>query len=90
MIYQLLIAVDQLLNVPFYSKYDKETYGSGFGMADKTISARCYRLSNRSKFWSIMRKAVDFMFLWQSKSHCEYAYRDELKRKQLPPIYSKD
>lgn len=77
---QPLIAFDQLLNTLVWAE------GEGFGTADETISARCWRLREKNWRWSLARKTVDALFFWQ-ENHCKSAYESELKRRHLPPEY---
>ena len=64
-IWQLFVAIDQLLNVV------------ALGMADETFSARCFRLDGTSRFWSMARRVVDGIFFFEKK-HCWQAYRNEV------------
>lgn len=77
---QPLIAFDQLLNTLVWAE------GEGFGKADETISARCWRLRKKNWRWSVARNTVDKLFFWQ-KDHCKSAYESELQRRHLPPEY---
>lgn len=74
---QFLIAFDQMLNTLIPIGRD------GFGYADETLSARAWRLRDRSKLY----KVIDAIFFWES-SHCLVSYESEKKRKQLPVEYS--
>ena len=56
------------------------------GYADETISARSWRLKDKSKFWGTLRKVVDTLF-WFDKDHCRTSYESEMYRKQLPAEY---
>lgn len=76
MLKQLNIALDQLLNVFIYIP------GDGFGYVDETISARAWRLRDRSRAFRI----IDMIFFW-SPDHCMNSYLSELKRRQLPKEY---
>jgi len=71
---QVLIAIDQLTNTVFG------------GMADETISARCWRLRHK-RGWGIMRRLVDALFFWE-RDHCYQSYLHEFERRQLPSEYS--
>lgn len=73
---QTLVAVDQVLNTLLWLK------GDGFGYADETLSARAWRLRERSSAW----KVIDAMFFWQD-GHCEKAYYSEVIRKHYPKGY---
>lgn len=69
--FQILIAIDQLINTLFG------------GMADETLSARAYRLElERGRSWA--RKLIDGI-LWFDKDHCKESYESEILRRQLPP-----
>jgi hypothetical protein len=73
---QTLIALDQVVNTLF------SFGGDGYGYADETISARAWRLREKSRadVW------IDRLFFWQT-GHCETAYRNELLQKHLPKSY---
>lgn len=71
---QVFIAFDQLLNAI--------TPG---GWADETLSARCWRLRDRTG-WGIARRVIDTgALLFRDKNHCEVSYESEIKRLQCPP-----
>lgn len=73
---QTAIAFDQLFN---------SILG---GMADETLSARCWRMQNRSCFWKALRIIVDLLaLLFGDKNHCFESYLSELQRRQLPLEY---
>lgn len=74
---QFFISIDQTLNTITWIK------GDGFGFADETLSARAWRLRDKSKAW----KRIDTIFFWEDQ-HCLQAYRAEVQRKQLPLHYS--
>jgi hypothetical protein len=71
-----LIALDQVLNTLF------SFGGDGHGYPDETVSARAWRLRQKSRFqiW------IDRLFFWQD-GHCRQAYDSELARRQLPDSY---
>lgn len=76
-LYNLLIAIDQLINVVF------------LGHPDETLSSRSYRLyrDNISKIPCVL---IDNLFFWDredNKKHCELSYISEQKRMQLPPEF---
>lgn len=77
-IFQILIAMDQLLN----------TLIPG-GMADETLSARAYRMKAKGqRYWGWTADAIDLLFFWQKNpGHCERAHLAEVKRHQLPKDY---
>jgi hypothetical protein len=70
---EVAIALDQLANALLG------------GMADETISARCWRLRGRRPY-SILRPIIDGIFFWQ-KNHCESAFDSERLGSQLPTEY---
>lgn len=68
--FQVLIAVDQLINAFFG------------GMADETLSSRAHRLKiERGRKW--VSAVINVIFFFQ-KDHCKEAYESELKRAHLP------
>ena len=76
-LYNLLIAIDQIINTIF------------LGHPDETLSSRAYRLhrDNVSKIPCIL---IDTLFFWDredNKKHCELSYISEQKRMQLPPEF---
>lgn len=81
MIYQVLIALDQLLNTLFYSSSE-----GSFGYADETFSARCWRLRYTSRFWFCMYNLVDSLF-WFEEDHCFESYYSEVMKQQHPSVY---
>ena len=71
---QVLVALDQLLNALIPG-----------GWADETLSARCWRLRERTG-WGIARRVIDVVaLLFRDKNHCEVSYQSELLRLQCPP-----
>lgn len=72
--FQILIAVDQLVNT-FLG-----------GMADETLSSRAYRHAEikKDRRWPMV--IINALFFWQ-KDHCRTAYESEVERKQLPAGY---
>lgn len=72
---QLLIALDQGVNALIC------------GYADETISARCYRLQGRSRFWRAMCRLVDSLFARWESDHCFKSWCSEQYGSQLPPEY---
>lgn len=73
---QFLIAIDQVLNTLIWLKCD------GFGYADETISARSWRLRDKTSFY----KLINSLFFWQN-NHCRGAYNAEMQRKHMPNHY---
>lgn len=72
-IYQTLIALDQLLNALIG------------GWADETLSSAAYRSEQKGYFWGkITRPSIDTIFFWQT-NHCYQAYLSERQRLQSPP-----
>jgi hypothetical protein len=70
-LYQLFIALDQLLNV-----------ATG-GTADETLSSRCYRL-NEYQIYRFLEIGVNALFyLFQGKDHCKNAYIKEVNGRHL-------
>lgn len=68
--FQVLVAVDQLINTFFG------------GMADETMSSRAHRLKiERGRKWASL--IINGLFFWQ-KDHCKEAYESELKRAHFP------
>lgn len=78
MLKQILIALDQLLNVFVYLKVD------GMGYADETLSARAWRIKDKSNLYTWINR----LFFWQ-ENHCKKAYEEELANRQLPREYRK-
>lgn len=71
--FQVLIAIDQLLNTLIPN-----------GFADETLSSRAYRHARIKcdRMWPMW--IIDHMFFWQDE-HCKQAYESELERAHLPP-----
>lgn len=75
--WNILIAVDQLLNTAL------------FGHPDETFSARTYRKALAGQwFWKALRWVVDLAFRWESPEHCREAYENEKNRAQCPREYA--
>lgn len=71
-ILNLLIALDQFIYVII-------TLGNG--MPDETMSAAAWRLDQKGHwFGKIARPAIDFLFLWDSLTHCKDAAESEKSR----------
>ncbi len=70
--FQICIALDQLANAL-----------TG-GWADETFSARCWRLREKSRFWSLARRVVDAVFFFDP-GHCRTSYESERQRNHLAP-----
>nr|DAW65242.1 MAG TPA: hypothetical protein [Caudoviricetes sp.] len=69
--FQVLIAIDQLLNA-FLGGY-----------ADETLSSRAWRhKKDGTRSWPCW--LIDHLFFMQEK-HCKCAYESELERAHLPP-----
>ena len=69
--FQVLVAIDQLLNTLLG------------GYADETLSSRAWRhKEDGSRSWPAW--VINKLFFWQD-NHCKEAYESELKRNQLPP-----
>lgn len=73
---QFWVGLDQVLNTLIPIGRD------GFGYADEMLSARAWRLRERSNLW----KWINRLFFWD-EDHCEECYNTELERRQLPPEY---
>lgn len=69
-LYQILIALDQLINTVFG------------GWADETLSSRAYRL-RRDAITGVPEILINALFF--SKAHCQEAYESEFYRSQMPP-----
>lgn len=80
-LYQLFIAVDQLLNV-LVTPLRRGAW------ADETLSARAWRMEQAGKPWGrFWRPVIDWLFAWQRAEggHCQRAYLRERQRMHLPP-----
>lgn len=73
----VLIGFDQFINTLL------------FGEPDETISSRCWRNKDKSKFWSISRKLVDNLFFY-TEDHCYKSYVAEVERQQITWLKNKD
>lgn len=77
-VWQLLLAIDQLLNVLL------------FGWADETLSSRAYRMSMRTDGifgwrWRVCATLINGLFF--DRNHCHDAYLSERDNLQLPPEF---
>lgn len=78
-VWQLLLALDQLVNVLFG------------GYADETMSSRAYRMSQRhdtSLFgwrWRVCATIINGLFF--DRNHCRDAFMSERDNLQLPPEF---
>ena len=73
--FQILIALDQLINALLG------------GDADETLSARAHRMRVKGhRYWGWTAGAIDKLFFWQ-RGHCHAAYQREHERKDLPHEY---
>jgi hypothetical protein len=81
---QFWLAVDQLLNTMVYSSSENK-----FGYADELLSARMWRLNDRSPRWKFAQEITDrfFLVLFNEEDHCYNAWTSELMRDQLPKPY---
>jgi hypothetical protein len=70
---QFLISIDQVLNTVLG------------GWADETVSARAWRLRERSTRWKYTMLVINAIFF--DSLHCAKSYTSELTRRQLPPEY---
>ena len=76
---QVCIAIDQLCNTLLA------------GMADETISARCFRNARKGYWYAVLLKFIlDLCLSPIKRNHCFESYYSEIKRKQLPPFYRSD
>lgn len=73
-LFQLLIAIDQLLNA-FLGGY-----------ADETLSSRAYRAHSKGKWLGVLAEIIDLVFFWE-EAHCKTAYESERQNRQLPPEF---
>ena len=74
---QVLIAIDQLINT-FIDE----------GFCDETLSARAYRMTDKSIGWRDLHSSIDWLFgLFGETNHCYQSYLSEIKRNQLPKEY---
>ncbi len=77
-LWQLLIAIDQLLNVIFgLIIFDKSS-------ADETLSSRAYR-SHMAGYWygTLAMRVIDTIFFFDKQGnvkHCELSYWEEQER----------
>lgn len=71
---QIGLALDQLANTLIG------------GYADESLSARSWRMRERSTGWARARKYIDLLF-WRQPNHCQEAYESERLKRQLPPEY---
>lgn len=78
-IYQIWLAIDQLLNVFIGNPFSTQTW------ADETWSSRCGRLGHRQpyKAWRVFIDALFYPF--QGPNHCVNAYKKEKLRLHAPP-----
>lgn len=77
-LWQLLIAVDQLVNVLI-------TPLSPGAWADESLSSRAYRMDVAGKPWGrIFRPLIDLLFFWDP-DHCRQSFVAEREGRQLPP-----
>lgn len=71
-LYQVLIAIDQLVNALL------------LGYADETLSSRAYRAHSKGRFWGqVFMPVINTLFF--SRNHCAEAYNSERLRLQVPP-----
>ncbi len=75
-ILNILISIDQLFNALL------------LGSPDETLSSRAYRawLLDRI-FGKIFKPLIDVLFFFD-KEHCYRAYMAEVRKKQLPKVFS--
>lgn len=77
--YQLLIALDQLLNVLLCSLFlpGEKSWG------DETLSSRAWRW-HIAGIRSWPKRVIESIFFWD-KDHCREAFESERLGRQLPP-----
>lgn len=56
------------------------------GYPDETLSSYAHRLYIKGRPMGFMRHVINGIFFWQ-KDHCLGAYRSEVERRQLPPMF---
>ena len=75
-ILNILIAIDQLLYV---------LLSLGKGYPDLTISAAVYlKARNGNRFYIVLQKIIDTLFLPFEEDHCLNSFISELTRKHVP------
>lgn len=80
-LWNLLIAVDQLLNV---------VVG---GYPDETFSARTWRKAEADQwFWRAMRRLIDWFFMkaFKQGEHCKKSYDSEAARGHSPKEFANE
>ncbi|MGE5862336.1 MAG: pseudouridine synthase [Nitrososphaerales archaeon] len=73
---RILLSLDQTINVLMG------------GQPDETISAKSWRMKDKSLGWNIARRIIDKLF-WFDKDHCYSSYLAELNREHISTDYSK-
>jgi hypothetical protein len=58
------------------------------GYSGEMLSARAYRLRNKSLFWGITKEILDTVFWWQLE-HCKGCYHFEEENRDKPEEYRK-
>ena len=71
--FQILVALDQLLNTVLCK-----------GWADETMSSTVYRMERDGRFWGWLRPVIDGLFFFQPL-HCYQSYLAGLDRATNPP-----
>jgi hypothetical protein len=72
----LLIALDQLANAIL------------LGSPDETLSSRAYRAWLLDRFFGkVFKPLIDILFFFD-QDHCYRAYMAEVRKKQLPKVFS--
>jgi len=86
-LWQLLIALDQLVNVVVSLLLP----WSAIGWADETITARAWRLEQYSAWWRSARVVIDWIFtilsFGKERDHCQNSHLSEQVRARLPAVY---
>ena len=57
-----------------------------FGYSGEMLSARAYRLRNKSFFWGVTMEVLDTVFFWQLE-HCKGCYEFEKNGLDRPKDY---
>jgi hypothetical protein len=70
-LFNVLLAIDQLLTVPICA-----------GEPDETMSSAAWRMEQTGHFWGFMRPVIDTLFWWDA-DHCRTSYEAEQQRRHL-------
>jgi hypothetical protein len=58
------------------------------GYSGEMLSARAYRLRNKSLFWGVLKEILDSVFWWQLE-HCRNCFEFELEHRDKPEEYKR-